>query len=161
MKDLKYFKTIDLDEVNDNKCVNERNYIGFAHFYFSKCHRESNSNNEIDKELFSKLVKLDKRLGTRASDQLNECLRTDDIEYFKAIDLDEVKENACVKKENYIGFAHFYVSRCNQESKSNNEIVKEVYTKLVELDTRLGTPPSEQLFHCILYTDMNLDIIKV
>ena len=77
------------------------------------------------------------------------------------VDLDAVTENACVKRENYIGFAHFYFSRCNQESKSNNEIVKEVYTKLVELDTRLGTPPSEQLFHCILYTDMNLDIIKV
>ena len=74
MKDLKYFKTIDLDEVNENECVKNANYIGFAHFYFSKCHRELNSSNEIDKELFSKLVKLDKRLGTRASDQLNECL---------------------------------------------------------------------------------------
>ena len=72
-----------------------------------------------------------------------------------------MNENECLKKSNYIGFAHLYFSVCNQESNLDNEIVKEVYTKLVELDTRLGTPPSEQLFHCILYTDMNLDIIKV
>ena len=74
MKDLKLFQTIDLDRVNDNKFVKERNYIGFAHVYVSQCHRESNPNNEFDKKLYSKLVKLDKRLGTRASDQLNECI---------------------------------------------------------------------------------------
>ena len=71
-----------------------------------------------------------------------------------------MKENACVKKENYIGFAHFYFSRCSQETQSDNDIDKEVYTKLVELDTRLGTPPSEQLFMCVFYT-LDLDILKV
>ena len=74
MKDLKLFQTIDLDRVNDNKFVKKRNYIGFAHVYVSQCHRESNSNNELNKELYSKLVQLDKRLGTRASNQLYECL---------------------------------------------------------------------------------------
>ena len=74
--------------------------------------------------------------------------------------MNEVKENACVKKENYIGFAHIYFSRCNQESESNNEIVKEVYTKLVELDTRLGTTASEQLESCLNRTTC-WDIIKV
>ena len=82
------------------------------------------------------------------------------MKYFKTIDLDELNENECLKKSNYIGFAHFYFSQCNQESQSNNEIVKEVYTKLIELDTRLGTPPSEQLFHSILYT-LDSDILKV
>ena len=83
-----------------------------------------------------------------------------DLKYFKTIDLDEVNENECVKKANYIGFGHFYLSRCSQESQSGNDIVKQVYSKLVELDTRLGTPPSEQLFHCILYT-LDWDILKV
>ena len=79
---------------------------------------------------------------------------------FKTIDLDELNENECLKKSNYIGFAHFYFSQCNQESQSNNEIVKEVYTKLIELDTRLGTQPSEQLFMCVFHTP-DLDILKV
>ena len=82
------------------------------------------------------------------------------MKYFKTIDLDEVNENECLKKSNYIGFAHLYFSVCNQESNSDNEIVKEVYTKLIELDTRLGTPPSEQLFMCVFYT-LDSDILKV
>ena len=68
--------------------------------------------------------------------------------------------NECVKKSDYIGFAHFYLSQCSQESKSVNEIVKEVYIKLVELDRRLGTSPTEQLFNCILYT-LDAEILKV
>ena len=54
------------------------------------------------------------------------------------LDLDEVNENECVKKENYIGFAHFYLSRCNNDSKSDNQIDKELYTELIKLDRRLG-----------------------
>ena len=59
-----------------------------------------------------------------------------------------------------LGFAEVYLWRCNKESKSDNEIDKEVYTKLVELDTRLGTTAYEQLYSCLYYT-LNLDIIKV
>ena len=86
-----------------------------------------------------------------------------DLKLFKTINLNEVNDNECVKKNNFIGFAHCYFWRCNSEnvtSKSDIEITKEVYTKLVELDSRLGTAPSEQLFVCILYT-LDLDIIKV
>ena len=72
MKNLKLFKIIDFDEVNENEC--EANYIGYAHFYLSQCHKESKSNDEIDKELYAELVKLDKRLGREASDQLYECV---------------------------------------------------------------------------------------
>ena len=50
--------------------------------------------------------------------------------------------------------------RCNEESKSDNEIDKEVYNELVELDTRLGTTASDQLFKC-LYRTTRSDIIKV
>ena len=63
-------------------------------------------------------------------------------------------------RANYIGFAHFYFSRCSQETQSDNDIDKEVYTKLVELDTRLGTSSSEQLYYCLKNT-IRSDIIKV
>ena len=58
------------------------------------------------------------------------------------------------------GYASEYLKRCNKESKSNDNINKEVYTKLVELERRLGTKASEQLFWCLEYTT-RWDIIKV
>ena len=38
------------------------------------------------------------------------------------------------------------MKQCYDESKSDDEIDKEVYNKIFELDTRLGTTASEQLF---------------
>ena len=63
-------------------------------------------------------------------------------------------------REEYVGFAELYLERCVEESKPNDEIDKEVYAKLVELDTRLGTTASEQLFWCLKKTT-DSDIIKV
>ena len=70
-----------------------------------------------------------------------------------------MNENECVKKANYDGFGHVYYQRY-KESKSEDEIDKEVYTKLVKLDTKLGTSPSKQLFMCIFFV-LDPDIIKV
>ena len=88
------------------------------------------------------------------------------LKLFKIIDLDEVNENewhSFFKKANYDGFRHLYYRRY-KESKSEDEIDEEVYSKLSELDIRLGslpgTSPSEQLFMCIFFT-LNLEIIKV
>ena len=48
----------------------------------------------------------------------------------------------------------------NQEFKTDEKIDVEVYARLVELDTKLGTRTSEQLFLCLFLTT-RLDIIKV
>ena len=80
------------------------------------------------------------------------------IKTFKIIDLDKVNENECVKNANYDGFGHVYY-RHYKESKPKDEIDEEIYSKIVELDMRLGTPPSEQLFMCFFTLD--LKIIKV
>jgi len=66
---------------------------------------------------------------------------------FSWIDYDWIKEVG------YVGYANFYLGKCFS-------IDKEVYSKLVELDTRLGTTATEQLFGCVFHT-LNLDIIKV
>ena len=71
-----------------------------------------------------------------------------------------MNEYECVRKDNYVGFAHVYLAGCNKQSHPNDVINKELYSKLVELDTRLGTPASEQLFKCLLITTRS-DIIKV
>jgi len=48
--------------------------VGFASKYLKRLDKESRSDREIDREIYSQLVKLDTRLGTRASDQLYKCL---------------------------------------------------------------------------------------
>ena len=76
------------------------------------------------------------------------------------IDFEQVNEYESLRKKDYVGFAEVYLKRCDEESKSNDEIDKEIYSKLVKLDTRLGTTAGEQLFGCLEHT-LNLDIIKV
>ena len=49
--------------MNESEILLEEDYVGFAEVYLKKCNEESESNNEIDKELYAELVKLDTRLG--------------------------------------------------------------------------------------------------
>ena len=71
-----------------------------------------------------------------------------------------MKEYECLRKRNWVGFAAVYLRRLNEESKSNDEIDTEVYTKLVQLDENLGITASEQLFSCLKETT-RWEIIKV
>ena len=79
---------------------------------------------------------------------------------FKTIDFEQVKEYEIVRTKNWVGFADFYLDRCNKESDASVKADIVVYTKLVELDSRLGTTTSEQLFGCLCRTTRS-DIIKV
>ena len=65
-----------------------------------------------------------------------------------------------LRENGWVGFAHVYLWRCDKESKSENIADVQLYEKLVELDTRLGTTASEQLFSCLRYS-LRLDLIKV
>ena len=71
-----------------------------------------------------------------------------------------MNEYESLRKNGFVGFAHLYLKRCNYESKSEEVIDIQIYTKLVELDSRLGTTASEQLDWCIEYTTRS-EIIKV
>ena len=83
-----------------------------------------------------------------------------DCNFIQTVDFDQVNEYERLRKTGWVGFAALYLNQCNKEAKSNDEIDKEVYSKLVELDTRLGTTASEQLYWCLLNTTRS-DIIKV
>ena len=76
------------------------------------------------------------------------------------IDFKKVREYDFLRENNWVGFAHVYVDRCNKESDTGVEADILLYKKLVELDGRLGATPSEQLFECLRNTT-RLDIIKV
>ena len=53
-----------------------------------------------------------------------------------------------------------YLQQWKRESKSDGEIDLQVYTKLVELDSKIGIKASEQLIFCLLVTTRS-DIIEV
>ena len=65
-----------------------------------------------------------------------------------------------LRKYGWSGFSHFYLERCYKESKIGDKIDVEAYVRLVQLDTKLGTGSSEQLFWCLCFTT-KWDIIKV
>ena len=46
-----------------------------------------------------------------------------------------------MRENNWAGFGHIYLKRCDKESKEGDKIDVEVYSKLVELDERLGGQP--------------------
>ena len=62
-------------------------------------------------------------------------------------------------RENSTGFATHYLGVCKQ-SKSEDKIDVQIYTKLLEVDSRLGISAAEQLFACLRRTT-RWDIIKV
>ena len=64
-----------------------------------------------------------------------------------------------LKRKGYVGFAHEYLQEC-EKSKSDDRIDIKVYTKRVQLDSKLGTTASEQLQWCLNYTSRS-DVIKV
>ena len=68
---------------------------------------------------------------------------------------------AGLREKHFGGFAHRYLRRrITQESKSDDQIDIQIYTKLVQLDSRLGTTALEQFKKCINITTRS-DIMKV
>ena len=65
-----------------------------------------------------------------------------------------------LRENNFVGFANVYLQRCDEESQTENIADVQLYTKLVELDTRLGTTAGSQLYGCLSWTT-RWDIIKV
>ena len=65
-----------------------------------------------------------------------------------------------MRKYNWTGFAEIFLWRCKQESKTLDKKDIELYIMLIELDKRLGTTATDQLFGCLLRTT-RWDIIKV
>ena len=83
---------------------------------------------------------------------------------FKNIDFERVNEYQAdyeiLKKKGWIGFAEFYLHLCIKESQSDDQIDIQAYTKLVDLDAKLGTKALEQLILCMEWTTRS-DVIKV
>ena len=60
----------------------------------------------------------------------------------------------------YVGYANYYIHNCWDESEFKNKADVSIYKQLLEIDSKLGTNPSEQLFWCV-YHSLRMDLIKV
>lgn len=65
-----------------------------------------------------------------------------------------------LKQLGWVGFAHFYLHQCDKESTQDNSIDFQIYKRLVELDSKLSTTASENLYRSLQYPTGS-DIFKV
>ena len=76
------------------------------------------------------------------------------------IDFTENKYDELREEYGYVGYANYYLAQCYDRSELKNKAEIEVYKKLLEIDAKLGTTQSEQLFGCVS-SSVPMDLIKV
>ena len=69
-------------------------------------------------------------------------------------DYDEIREY------DYVGYAEYYLQECWNESELKNKADVTIYKQLLEIDAKLGTTQSEQLFWCV-FNSLRMDLIQV
>ena len=63
-------------------------------------------------------------------------------------------------KLGYVGYADYYLKKCWNKSELKNKADVTIYKQLLEIDAKLGTTQSEQLFKCVFHS-FRMDLIKV
>ena len=72
------------------------------------------------------------------------------------------ENNFDVLRENhgFVGYANYYLKQCYDESELVNKADVTIYKQLIEIDSKLGTTQTEQLFECVFHS-VRMDLIKV
>ena len=65
-----------------------------------------------------------------------------------------------LREKDFVGYANYYLQKCWDKSELKNKADVTVYKQLLEIDAKLGTSQSEQLFQCIRYSPRE-DLIEV
>ena len=65
-----------------------------------------------------------------------------------------------LREVDFVGYAHYYLKECWDESELKNKADVSIYKQLLEIDTKLGTTQSEQLFECVFNT-LRMDLISM
>ena len=73
--------------------------------------------------------------------------------------MDQV-EQVKIRELNYVGYAHYYLQNCWNESELKNKADVTIYKQLLQIDAKLGTTQSEQLFECVRFSPRK-DLIEV
>ena len=93
------------------------------------------------------------------SDEETKTLNLKDGKLFESLGIDMYDYDA-LRKVGLVGYALFYLVKCWDESELTNKADVTIYKQLLEIDSKLGTTQSEQLFRC-LYNSLRMDLIKV
>ena len=81
----------------------------------------------------------------------------------KVLDIDSINDRIGyekVRNDNFVGFASLYLQKSKRDATSINTADESMYKQLVDIDSKMGTTKSEQLFWCLAKTT-RLDLIKV
>ena len=65
-----------------------------------------------------------------------------------------------LREDNFVGYANYYLFKCWDKSELKNKADVAIYNQLLEIDSKLGTTQSEQLFKCV-FSSLRMDLIKV
>ena len=65
-----------------------------------------------------------------------------------------------LREDGFVGYADYYLQVCWNQSELKNKADVTVYKQLLDIDSKLGTTQSEQLFECF-FNSLRMDIIKV
>ena len=98
---------------------------------------------------------MDKEEKKRLNQLGGELLRKAGLVFEEGKDYDWI-----TKETDDEGYADYYLVKCWNETKKINEADESVYRQLVDIDSKMGTEYSMQLFCCLGWTT-RWDIIKV
>ena len=65
-----------------------------------------------------------------------------------------------LRELDYVGYAHYYLEKCYDESELVNKADVTICKQLLEIDSKLGTTQTEQIFQCV-FQSVRMDLIKV
>ena len=65
-----------------------------------------------------------------------------------------------LREDDFVGYAHYYLQECWDEFELQNKADMQIYKKLLEIDSKLGTTQTEQLFQCVFYS-LRMNLIEV
>ena len=74
--------------------------------------------------------------------------------------MDQVEKHDKLRELGYVGYANYYLQQCWNKSESKNKADVTIYKQLLEIDSKLGTTQSEQLFECV-FNSVRMNLIQV
>ena len=78
----------------------------------------------------------------------------------RGIKMYDLKEFDEIRGYGYFGYANYFSKNSWDKSKLEDKADVPVYKQLLEIDSKLGTTPSEQLFGYV-FSSLRMDLIKV
>ena len=73
--------------------------------------------------------------------------------------MDQVEHDK-LRELGYVGYAEYYLQESWDETELTNKADVTIYKQLLEIDSKLGTTQTEQLFECV-FSSLRIDLIKV